>query len=85
MTRRFLIQLLTCRRNVREDDRTKEVETNPALAAQIAEHPKEELLRLLNSETAEPGTNVGGPFTVLFMDRKEVIKDYSDNHVCAVL
>ena len=65
-------------------DRTHEVEANPTLAAQIAEHPKEELLRLLKSEAAEPNTNVGGPFTVLLMDNNGVVTDHSDNLVCLV-
>ncbi len=67
------------------DARTDEVSANPTLAAAIAKNPKEELIRLLKLQAAVPGSHVGGPSTVLFMDHQGHVTDHSkDNKVCPV-
>jgi hypothetical protein len=64
------------------DDRMKQVAADPELAASLAKHPKEELLRLLEKEASLPNSNVGGPFTVLHMKPDGTIEDVSDNEIC---
>jgi len=57
---------------------------DPALAAWIAGHPKEELLKILNEEASTRPTEVEPPFTVLLLHNDGTVSDYSDQPLCTI-
>ena len=57
---------------------------DPKLAARIASHPKEELLKILKEESIMHRATVGEPFTVFLLHIDGTVSDFSDQKVCEI-
>ncbi len=55
-----------------------------ALRKQIAEHPEDQLLKILELEASAPNSDVGPPFTIFLLHKDGTVSDYSQKHVCEI-